>query len=445
MIWFSTIICLISAIYHFSVNGYRLNSVGGVISLVWGCVLLVNAISPFEWYPISDDCNTVLLIGTMSICVGLFTGKRNTLSGNYYTNDEHVNENKTKVFFVIQFIIILIMIPMVIKALQIILNNNLNLYILRDLYATGGESGSYMTTFERLFYIHYIVGPMSTACILIDAILFFKNNMWKKPLIYLSVMAIFISIYSAARTTFFYAIIVMLICYIQFSNRHKRIDLVRIKRRIKYFVFAFVILMVFITMFRDNTDSRGISYIVKTLVQYFCGGTRILNQAMNSPVKYGLDVYSYGYCTIGGFLAILSLVNTYIFGKLGLNLLPLNFNALMHVQDYMNSNIKYGPVSQMNAFPTMFYYFLRDGGVVYLVIIVFLFMKVLTRYERKCLLNPSIKSTFVYCYLFYVAIMTVCWWEPIRTEFWMALFWGLMLCKYVLESRIMIKISFGKI
>jgi hypothetical protein len=192
--------------------------------------------------------------------------------------------------------------------------------------------------------------------------------------------------------------------------------------------------MLVITMMRGNTKSGTISYAFKTLITYFCGGTRLLNQTIENPLSFGLDTYTYGYCTFAGFFSILNVVNMYLLGRFGLNPLPMNFAAELQVQDFISRNVHIGTASIINAFPTMYYFFLRDGGILFLVAAVFLFSRFITFYEKRSARRNSLKSSFTYGLLFYVSIMTVCWWEPIRTEFWMTLLWGRLLCRMV-EKR----------
>lgn len=436
MLWIASFICFLSAVYHFYINRGRLVTVGAVISLLWGVVNMINAISPFDWYPLNDQCKTVILIGSIAIVVGLFTTRQMPCVEDEQDNDA-INVNQVyKFFFILQVLLIFIMIPMVIKAIGVLMSNNYSMTLLRDVYASGGEEESYMSTIERLFYIHYIVGPCSTACILIDAILFFKHGLWKKPLFFIFALSLLPAIYSAARTSIFFAAISIFIAYLQYKGGTKnQYSLKRVRRKLGLIAVILVAFMVIITVLRGNTDNGALAYVFKTIIQYFCGGTRVLSRTLESPSLFGLDSYSYGFCSIAGFFSIINLINMYIFGPIGLNLLPINFASDMHVQSYLAYNVRIGTVSSMNAFPTMFYFFLRDGGLVFLIIFIIVVSRLITRYEKRSALSKSLKNTYTYILFFYVAIMSVCWWEPIRTEFWMALIWGRIICN-IAEKRI---------
>ena len=435
MLWFAVIICYLSAAYHIYINRGRLITVGGVISIIWGTINMINAISPYDWYPLSDRCKMILLIGSLAMAIGLFSNRGVPYS--IVSRDEQSLDldAKYKEFFILQIILALIMVPMVIKAVSIIMSSNLNLAALRTIYATGGEDGSYMSTFQRLFYIHYVVGPSAFACILIDSMLFFRHGLWKKPLVYIVLLAVLEAVYSAARTIIFFSAIAILVSFFIYKGHaNSQYDVRRVRRRIRRIFIVLAGFMIVITLLRGNTNNSAVGYVFKTLITYFCGGTRLLNQTIENPLSFGLDSYQYGYCTFAGLFSIINLINMYFLGRVGLNIFPINFAADMHVQDYIARNVRIGSVSSINAFPTMYYFFLRDGGIIFLIIIVVILGRMITAYERKSVRQNSLNRTFTYSLFFYVAIMTVCWWEPIRTEFWMILFWGKLFCR-MLEKR----------
>jgi hypothetical protein len=161
MIWISVIMCYLSAGYHYVINKYKWMNAGFVGSFIWASVLLVNAIGPFEWYKLSSEAELYLFIGTLSFCIGLFSTGR---TSSHVQRAEPVFISMTKeevpnAFFIIQTILIILMIPMTIKAAGIFVSSGYNMYMVRYLYSNGAESNSLMNTFQRIFYIHYGVGP----------------------------------------------------------------------------------------------------------------------------------------------------------------------------------------------------------------------------------------------------------------------------------------------
>ena len=62
-------------------------NVGCIASFIWGAVLLVNAISPFGWYPFSVKGESYMIIGTTALCVGLLQSRSNISMINYREDD----------------------------------------------------------------------------------------------------------------------------------------------------------------------------------------------------------------------------------------------------------------------------------------------------------------------------------------------------------------------
>ena len=87
MLWISVCICFASAGYHYYLNRYRWMNVGCIASFIWGAVLLVNAISPFGWYPFSVKGESYMIIGTTALCVGLLQSRSNISMINYREDD----------------------------------------------------------------------------------------------------------------------------------------------------------------------------------------------------------------------------------------------------------------------------------------------------------------------------------------------------------------------
>jgi len=83
----------------------------------------------------------------------------------------------------------------------------------------------------------------------------------------------------------------------------------------------------------------------------------------------------------------------------------------------------------------MFYYFCRDGGAIAIAFISCLFGMLLGYFKKVQQLKPNIRNRSIYYFMVYAAIMSICWWEPIRTEFWMIMIWGLLLYRMMLKKE----------
>jgi oligosaccharide repeat unit polymerase len=275
--------------------------------------------------------------------------------------------------------------------------------------------------------------------VIYDAILCIENRFWKKPLFFMVAQVLLQTMYTAGRTIIFFASFSLLFVYAFYSQvKHDDYSMKVVKKRLKVFLIIFALIVVGITLLRNNSKEGILSNVIETVLSYFCGGTRVFNQILQQPSFYGLDAYTFGICTFAGLLSILSTIQTYSFGKLGLGILPASFSSYTIAQGYVAKRITYGVNSAMNAFPTMFYYFVRDAGVIGLIIGPILFARVISHVEKKLLKTKDLINSFKYFYLMYALLMSVCWWEPMRQEFWMTFLWGVLICNYILKPRLTI-------
>jgi len=440
MMWAIFFICATNALIYYSLN-HRLFNAGAIINLVWAAVLLINIFNPLDWYDLSNKTELYIVIGIISLDIGLFAIELFYSSIQKSEIKYAIMANKgpkVRLLFLYQVFLLIAMIPMIYKAITVLLNNKLNMFILRDLYATGGENGSYMSTLERLIYIHYIVNPGAMACIIIDSILCFKYGFWKKPFIFLMLLVLAITIISAARTSLFFSIIMLLVAYsdskdnYSFSNLQGKNNLRR--NIILYFIIIIIFVMV-ITIQRSSINSSLTSIMGRTLLSYFGGGIRIFDQTLRNPEQFGLDKYTFGVSSFSGLISILDVFNHYALSPFGINILPAGHSSTTVAQGFLYANVIIGPYTSMNAFPTMFYYFCRDGGVMIIVFMSCLFGILLEFLGKHRQLQPSIRNSFIYYLMLYAGIMSVCWWEPMRTEFWMVLIWGLLLYRMMIVKE----------
>lgn len=442
MIWVASAICILNGVLHYFSNGRRMMNIGCVISGWWGFILLINAYSPYDWYPLNDTTDIVIMLISISIVIGTFS--RNSIvigQERCILNNKMVlgveRDDIGSLFWIVQYVLIILLIPMVIRAFIILQNNSFSMYYLRTAYANGASEGSFMNTFERMFYIHYIVGPFCNAFTIIDMIICFSNKFWKKPFICAVLMVVLRTIYTGGRTLIFMMLLIIVVVFSVYKNLSNNIiEEKSIKSKTRKPAIIMIILLGTITVARNNTDSNPFFEIIQTLIQYFGAGIRVLNSILLTPDHYGFNGYTYGSVTFAGLLSIFRTIDIYFFKPLGIGLFPLNFDPYSISQGYVATNIHYGTSSYMNAFPTMAYYFLRDGGYVGLVLLTVVFLKICSRKERRYYRTRSLFNAFLYILLFYVVIMSVCWWEPVNVEFWMELFWGYFICRAIVHKNI---------
>ena len=81
-----------------------------------------------------------------------------------------------------------------------------------------------------------------------------------------------------------------------------------------------------------------------------------------------MAAYTHGTTFIAGILTIFLLTAYYILGLPKIPIFPTDVT-----QEYLNSNVFLGSHTEMNAFATMYYYFMRDFGIIGLIILTILF------------------------------------------------------------------------
>lgn len=403
---------------------------------MWGIAMLVNYISPYDWYPMQNNTVLILTLGTLVMNL-TFIAAQKLRPPKHNHNKVFVADKKSrKIFYILQIALIVITLPILIKAVVALVKSGFNMAVLRTLYATGGEGGVYMSTFERLFYIHYVVQPLSYCCIAMDAYLCFVNGFDKKPLIYLLLTMLNVSLFTAGRHVIFYSIIALSVAYFSTKNdditlRDKRNK----KRNYRTIVVLAVIIIALITIMRSGDNEGFFGQIVRSVVSYFCGGSRVFNTVMQNKAVYGLTSQSYGLCFIGGLVTILCFIDSTVLGAFGLNLVPKGFSSYDFIHGFLNSPVPYGEESQMNAFSTMYYYFMRDFGIMGVIFQTCLLCLIFVFFENRYYRNPNIRNAALYIHIFFTGMMSVCWLEPIRVEFWMTVFWIFPVSKFLFSQK----------
>jgi len=231
---YAFILCLLIAFCSYGMKKSLLFP-GVFINLWWAIILLINLINPFDWYAVSSQAEWYIFIGicaiNLPISFSLFINN-NPVTQDKITIKTSSDLNNTVYFdfdkkvikrlFAFQKLLLILIIPIIYKAIIVLINNGWDMSNLRILYATGGINGEYMTTFQRLFYIHLFVQPCILACTLIDIILWLNNgHLRKRQLLIIILNVLALTIVSAARTAMFTVAIIMIFTYILVKKANK--------------------------------------------------------------------------------------------------------------------------------------------------------------------------------------------------------------------------------
>jgi oligosaccharide repeat unit polymerase len=241
-----------------------------------------------------------------------------------------------------------------------------------------------------------------------------------------------ITFITGERTHFFALFIFFVAAYFMSIKKENKGQPKR-KRNIRIIVASSIVVFIIVTMGRGISGDNLVVNLFKTIFLYFSGGIHIFSNVLSNQVEFGLENLTYGLASFSGFV---SLFTTFTYVFLGI---PSDgpFNTSI-IQSYLSGNIQIGESTYMNAFPTMFYYFIRDFGFFGLFFMSLFFSSIILLIFKSHRRNNFLAS-IVYIYICYLLIMTVCWWEPQRTEFWSSLFHLLWLSQIFLARKIFIR------
>ena len=429
--WFALFITAFFGLFQYRIYK-QMHALPVVFNLWWVCIIIMFIATRDNYYDITTAVWTYIIIGNIAINIAsLFykgaIGEKSFSFGSFLKQtdvEDVIWVNVGNKIYIVQFIFFIVMIPLLIKALPTVLSGGFG--TIRQVYVgVGGEA--FMTTIERIIYIHFIVFPGVTACNLIQA------NLWSKGLMPLRKMWIailnvgVITIITGARTWLFSLVIYMLAAYLINSSFVKKLstkEYKRIRRNILLIILVSFFAFVFITSQRSMGYGRTTrENFIDTISVYFTGGIKLFDLTLSSPTSFGLMDRMHGLSFIGGLLSVFQLILMYIPGIGSFFYGDLISNQ---VQQFVTGYYAIGKSVSMNAFPTMYYYFMRDFGVLGILFGGCVFGWLITWATTRSRRN-NIHFSLIYCICMYLVIFSVCWWDPYRMEFWtiiiQVLFW----------------------
>lgn len=417
MILISLVSILIGiALSVFYYSRYRTVLFPGVLFNTWWVIILtISLLNPLGFYSVSGQTRAILMLGL--VCFNIpcllfgITKSRESAIYNSWDN-ETISVNK---LITIQVILCILLLPLVFKTIGII--SEFGLLGMRTEYALN--INGFMSTFERIFYIHFFVFPCSSACFLITSVLWAKGKMGLKGLLIGIINIILILMISAGRLMIFNAIIYLSVSYILYKPKKQFYEVKFTKKKrwqIISIITCIVLLVIYITYERSYQAGSYLSAFFEALLTYFTGGIQLLDIAISSPESFGLTKYALGSVFIAGFLSIFILVLYYVPG-VALNLeLPTAY-----AQQYLTQSLSIGPNHSINAFATMYYYFIRDFGFIGVILLTTLFSMTCLYSYKLLIQKTSLISTALFIQVVILIFYSVIWWEPYRMEFWAVL------------------------
>ena len=425
MLLISCFLCIFFAVIIYFVDGKKVINAKILLLLLWGVVLFINYVNPYSWYPLVLQTEILVFISTLGMCVTFLCTK----SIRRKVEAFKIDKTRLVFFFSIQFVLLLFLIPLFLKTLTFFINNNYDFALLRSYYVhnSGNDDVPFLSTAQRLFYVYYFIFPCCNACVFINLLLSASKKMWKFPLILSLVFISLITFITAARGNLLVLIIGFVVAFSCFPEH--------LTNRVKIAVFVICLLSILLSITITSSRSVGGSFL-ETTVTYFCGGIRLLNESLKSKATFGLDEYTFGVCTFAGPLAFISDFDRYFVGVLGFHFLPSNFSPYFISQGQYFAEATYiGQHTLINAFPTYLYYFYRDGGVVWMLLMVCFLSYLVITVRNKFYKSSNLAYAYLFCALLYWMVMSVCWWEGIRLESFVSIVWGVLLSRMLIKKK----------
>jgi oligosaccharide repeat unit polymerase len=384
----------------------------------------------------------VVFVGILCLNLGLLLKSAGRpVSTSMVSSDQELADigvSRGKKIFWLQFVMFVVLIPLFLRALQF--QSEYGIAMMRTIYAKSVEYG-YMNTFERILYIHLGVFPLNMACILAQAILCMRGES-KLPYLVVGVVNEGMQSVIASSRNNFFELGVILICALLMSDKSladmlpARVTgyIKRTKRFYKRLLVVVVIVLLVLTYYRHNIQKADVSVVnsfMGIFQTYFAGGFQLLDLALNDPSSWGLDSLTLGGATFCGLIQVVNYFVYYLLSgrRLSLSFLSPNIQAYAE-QFYMVSDTK-----KMNAYVTMFYYFMRDFGIVGVVVLSIVFGYICAKAYRRMRKCPIFMRQFNYVMLLVVIVFSVEWWQPIKSDWWMMLAYGWIINKWLFGDK----------
>ena len=418
-------------IFQFIINR-KISNLGFLFNLWWLIIITSFNIFKDSMYPIGSNVYIYFFLGTIIFNIFyflFFTTKSKFLN---YLSIELSTENENfynKYIVIIQFIMLLFLIPFVLKNLPSALAGGL--LEVRANYLGHTSTLVFNNTFQRILYIHLGIFPCISACIMLHAILWSQGKIKIKSLIIDFINLLCLLIITGARTYIYYSAIYFIGAFVINYNKMKkksRRQSSRLKRNIILLTAILIISGLIITSQRTfYAHSSSAENLRDTFIIYFCGGIKVFDIALVSPNIFGFSNHTYGLSIFSGIISIfVLLLNSipYIGGFT--TQLPTNL-----VQQYLENNINIGPHLSMNAFATMYYYFYRDMGTLGIIFGNLILAYVSAKFSKRILKSNNYLNQIVYLQTLLLIVFSVCWWEPSRMEFYAVLFYAVFIIKFI--------------
>lgn len=325
------------------------------ISSVFSCIwCFFGAISWFGFYGLRRPdyiIHVYVYIFVVTVNLTIFTLIKDKYIARRNISYGPIHDSR---FVYVQFIGVLLLIPVIMRIIPLMIITK-DLGYVRTYYFSGDLFNSYI--YDFLF--RSVPVSLLTSLIIVYTMYSFITKSFKY-LLYAVLNALLITVVNGggryAILSLFYSIFLMLITN-NFGNK-KYYFIRKYKARIIKSVIFIILLLFLITLL------RGQNSLFRSIVIYFSGSLSFLDYIISLPNSFALNEHLYGYFTFGILIEPLVLVLK-VLGFTDIKVPSYLFN--IYCQPFYNIGIN-GTYISFNANTSILYYFLRDFGVVGIVI-----------------------------------------------------------------------------
>lgn len=386
-------------------------------NLIWLLSVVLSKFNFMELYKIEDKTYGIVWIGQLSFNIAIVIYNnfkiKNYKVDNYESVDISIEyiDRKIRTINFIQIVLFISMIPIILTALRFIITYGV--HDTRTYYANGTESG-FMTTFQRLFYIHYVVFPLAEALTYIQIVLFIMGKIKFKYILMGIINTITVSFISVGRIKFIYLMIVILVAYLInqdfLKQNYINLNKIKVKKAFKYIkMISFIIIIVvsITTILRHDVTNSIISKVIEIATSYLIDGIIILNHLLtDSSINTEL---LWGSATFAGILNVICFI---------IQIISLGFISISipGVSTEVATFYKVGPNIKLNGYSTMYYYFYRDFKLIGIIIFMSIIGIIAVKAYSKVKINPVFANQITYVNLMLILLFGILRWDLASKE-----------------------------
>ena len=401
-------------------------------NVIWFIAGILLALNYNDYYPVSELTVGICLIGIVSFNIPLYLSKRAPKFNTEKQDIDEINDSVIKKIIIVEWVLFALCIPIIIRAISFI--NSSGIAMMRNIFSDSVTYG-YMNALERLIYIHYIVFPLIKVTSAFHLIFLARGRCKFYTLIPAVLNQVAIFAISVGRNDIFIFIIWGIFAFMLRPHYAKRVterserQSNKNAKRIRLIILIPIASLVVISIIRHRIGKGSyVTMFFQIISTYIAGGFQLFDLALANRATWGLDHFTYGAATLKGALDLLfSVLSTLTGGRIG----TPEWFANANIQTVAAQFHYVSASKRMNAYMTMFYYFMRDFGIAGVVGISMLVGRIIYKIYYRLVSKPNLYNSVTYLIMLNVLFFTTIWWEGINSALFMSMIWNLIICRFI--------------